>query len=99
VIETLDFQFERFFEFKTVSETLCGFSDSAFPLLQARIRLLHPRKILLPLAYIDKEMSQVPFIGLGNVGTSFNAGRNHLETFNVQRPTSNAENSTEHRVH
>jgi hypothetical protein len=33
---------------------------------------LNPREIFLPLAYIDKEMSQIPFVLFGNFNTRWN---------------------------
>jgi hypothetical protein len=66
VINSFDFQLERFLELKHVGQGLCRFPHCTLPLLKFWIRPLKPGEILLPFAHVSKEMCEVPFVGFGD---------------------------------
>src|SRR5206468_2218287 len=67
VIDALHLQLERFLKFQNRRQRLRRLTYFALPLLKSRIGALEPGEILLPFAYIGKEMCEIPFVGFGNV--------------------------------
>ncbi len=78
MIKALDFQLERLLKFKTTGQTFRRFADFALPFTKPGIALLDPREIFLPLAYIDKEVSQIPFVFFGDFNTRWDLFSAHF---------------------
>ena len=89
-MDALHFQFEPLLEFKNSGQALRRFPHPAFPLLKFWVLALKPGEIFLPFTHVGGKLGEVPFVGLGDFSTSWHRVR-HCETFNAQRPTSNAE--------
>ena len=90
MIKALDFRLERLLKFETTGQAVRRIADLAFPLLEPRIGLLHPREIFPPFADIDKEMSQIPFVSFGDFNTRWNFFGAHFSAINKHKFYSHA---------
>src|SRR4051812_13312639 len=89
--ETLNFQVERLFELETFSEAGGGFAKVTLPIGDLRIAPLEPGEVFCPFIGLNKEVGEIPFVGVGKIGAGEDFGGHERRGANVQRPTSNVQ--------